>query len=40
MFAFNAARFAGLRLLNCHDYEVDPNKIPWSPFVVQTEALK
>ena len=30
-FAFNVFRMGGLRLLNCHDYEVSPDKLAWSP---------
>jgi len=39
-FAFNAVRMGGLRLLNCHDYEVSPDKLQWSPFAIPEPKLK
>lgn len=40
MLVFNAYRFGGLRLLNCHDYECSPDKLDWSPFAVGVPQLK
>jgi len=41
MLCFNAVRFSGhAKLLNCHDYEFSPDKIPWSPFVAPSPTLK
>jgi hypothetical protein len=39
MLVFNAYRFGGLRLLNCHDYECSPDKMDWSPFTVPIAKL-
>ena len=39
MLVFNAYRFGGLRLLNCHDYEFSPDKMSWSPFAVPAPKL-
>jgi hypothetical protein len=39
MFVFNAYRFGGLRLLNCHDYECSPDKMGWSPLSVPAAKL-
>ena len=39
MLVFNAYRFAGLPLLNCHDYEFSPDKMAWSPFVTPSPKL-
>jgi hypothetical protein len=39
MLVFNAYRFAGLKLLNCHDYEYSPDKLPWSPLAVPAAKL-
>ena len=40
MLVFNAYRFGGLRLLNCHDYECSPDKMSWSPFAVPVPKLQ
>lgn len=39
MLVFNTYRFAGLPLLQCHDYECSPDKLPWSPFVLPVAQL-
>lgn len=41
MLAFNAYRFGGTRLLSeyCHDFEVSPDKLTWSPLVEEAAKL-